>query len=144
MSYSVDVNILLYASNESDPLQPRASRFLADQVRTGEAFYLAWPTLMGFVRLATHPSIFDDPFSQDEAEDAVGRLLALPQVRPLSEADGFWEVYRQTSGESGPITGKLVPDSHVATILKQHGVRRFYTRDRDYRRFDFLDVIDPF
>jgi predicted nucleic acid-binding protein len=37
-----------------------------------------------------------------------------------------------------------VPDAHVAALLFQHGVRRFYTRDADFRRFAFLDVRDPF
>lgn len=42
------------------------------------------------------------------------------------------------------IRGKLVPDAHLATILRQNGVRTLYTSDRDFRRFDFLDVRDPF
>jgi len=38
----------------------------------------------------------------------------------------------------------LVPDAHLAALLKQHGVRVLYTRDADFRKFPFLDVRDPF
>ena len=98
---------------------------------------------MGFLRLATHPSVFASPLSQAEAQSNVSLLLAQRQVRTLTEAPGFWQAYGEATAEAGPVRAKLVPDAHVATILRQHGIRRFYTRDRDFRRFDFLDVIDP-
>ena len=33
---------------------------------------------------------------------------------------------------------------HLATLMRENGVRILYTRDRGFRRFDFLDVRDPF
>jgi predicted nucleic acid-binding protein len=36
-----------------------------------------------------------------------------------------------------------VPDLHLAAILRDNGIRRLYTCDRDFRRFEFLDVVDP-
>jgi hypothetical protein len=37
----------------------------------------------------------------------------------------------------------LVPDAHLAAILRQHGVRTPYTRDA-FRKFAFLELRDPF
>jgi predicted nucleic acid-binding protein len=42
------------------------------------------------------------------------------------------------------VRGNLVPDAHLAALLKQHGVRKLHTRDGDFRKFPFLDVRDPF
>jgi predicted nucleic acid-binding protein len=42
-----------------------------------------------------------------------------------------------------PARGNLVPDAHIAAILKLHGIRTLYSRDRDFARFAFLRVIDP-
>lgn len=42
------------------------------------------------------------------------------------------------------VRGNLVPDAHLAALLRQRGVPRLYTIDRDFRKFDFLEVIDPF
>ena len=40
--------------------------------------------------------------------------------------------------------GNDVPDAHLAALMRQHGVRVIYTRDRDFRRFDGIDARDPF
>ena len=72
----------------------------------------------------------------------VETLLNLPHCRCLSEEDGFWETWRTVTDET-QVRGNLVPDAHLAALLRFHGVRRLYTHDRDFRRFDFLDVKDP-
>lgn len=41
------------------------------------------------------------------------------------------------------VRGKLVPDAHLAAVLRQHGVVKLYTHDKDFWKFDFLQVIDP-
>ena len=97
---------------------------------------------MGYLRMATHPAIFTRPLTPSEAESNVGLLVSLHHVRVLSEEDGFWDVYHAVSRDL-PSRGNIVPDIHLAAILRQHGVRRLYTRDRDFRKFDFLDVRDP-
>jgi hypothetical protein len=61
----------------------------------------------------------------------------------LSEGEGFLEVYPVVTARF-PVRGNLVPDAHLAALLLQHGVRRLYTEDRDFRKFDFLEVVDPF
>jgi hypothetical protein len=44
------------------------------------------------------------------------------------------------SDASSPVHN-LVPDAHLAALLKQHDVRTLYTRD--FRKFSFLEVRDP-
>jgi predicted nucleic acid-binding protein len=41
------------------------------------------------------------------------------------------------------VRGNLVPDAHLAALLLQHGVKTLYTKDTDFRKFDFLNVRDP-
>jgi predicted nucleic acid-binding protein len=64
-------------------------------------------------------------------------------VRVVSEQDGFLDAYRRVARDMS-LRGNLVPDAHVAAILLQHGVRTLYTNDRDFRKFESLDVRDPF
>jgi predicted nucleic acid-binding protein len=59
MSFGIDVNILLYASDESSPLHAKAAQFLSQCAGGREVFRLAWVTVMSYVRMATHPAIFD-------------------------------------------------------------------------------------
>lgn len=143
MSYSLDVNVLLYASDTASAFHTRAARFLHSCMRRRDVLYLAWPTLVSYVRIATHPSIFDEPLAPAEATANVETLVNLPHSRCLAEEVGFWDTWRATAAET-PARGNLVPDAHLAALLRFHGVRRLYTHDRDYRRFDFLEVLDPF
>lgn len=143
MSFSCDVNVLLYASDAASPVHEPARRFLRQAVSGGDVFYLCWPTVMSYLRIATHPSIFAAPLSPSEAMANVDALAGLPHVRFLAEGEGFLEVYRDLTADA-PMRGNLVPDAHLAAILRQHGVRTLYTRDRGFRRFAFLDVRDPF
>ena len=98
---------------------------------------------MAYLRIATHPGIFESPLPPETAVTNLEALLRLPQVRTLAEEEGFWEVYRATT-RGLAIRGNLVTDAHLAALLRQHGVPRLYTNDADFRRFDFLDVRNPF
>jgi toxin-antitoxin system PIN domain toxin len=143
VSYSLDVNVLLYASDRSSDRHPRARRFVEACAAGPEILCLTWPTLMSYLRIATHSRIFSAPLSPDEALGNICALIGLPHVRAVSELDGFVDAYRHVAGET-PVRGNLVPDAHVAAILFQHGVRTFYSNDSDFRKFPSLDLRDPF
>ena len=143
MSFALDVNILVYASDAGSPFHAPATSLLDRCVQERELFYLGWPTVMGYLRIATHGAVFDRPLTPAQAMAYIEALLGLPHMRVLAEDDGFWDVYRSTTA-TFPTRGNLVPDAHLAALLRQHGVKTLYTHDRDFRRFDFLDVRDPF
>ena len=143
MSYSVDVNVLLYASDQADPRYDKAIQFLQSRASDPELFCISWPTLMAYIRISTHPSIFSQPLSPEEALGNVENLIGLPRVRVLSEDDGFLTIYRQVTGKF-PVRGNLVPDAHLAALLLQHGIRKIYTADPDFKKFEFLEVNNPF
>jgi len=143
VSFALDANILLYASDRSSPFHERASAFLREVLGRRELFYLGWPSVMAYLRIATHPRIFDAPLSPEEARRNIGALIRHPWCRLLSEGDGFWERY-EALGSAQAVRGNLVPDAHLAAILLAHGVRTIYTNDTDFRKFRELEVRDPF
>ncbi len=143
MSFALDVNILLFASDTASPLHERARSFLESCLHKNEVFYLGWPTVMGYLRMATHPSIFERPLTPREAMTNIETLLEHPHARFLAEEEGFWRVYRDVTAGI-PTRGNLVPDAHLAALLRAHGVRTLYTHDRDFLKFTFLEVRDPF
>lgn len=142
MSATIDVNVLVHASNTDDPLHDAATALVRRLAEGPELVYLFWPVLLGYLRIVTHPGILTNPLSPAIAMRNVDALLDRPHVRAPGEADGFWAVFRGTAGDRP--RGNDVPDAHVAALMRQHGVRLIYTRDRDFRRFDGLDARDPF
>jgi hypothetical protein len=143
LSFALDVNVLLYASDRESPLHQQATQFLGRSASEGEVFCLGWPTITSYLRIATHPAIFLRPLTHAEAVRNIQGLIDLPHVRVLAEDEGFWDIYREVSGRV-PVRGNLVPDAHLAALLRQHGVTTLYTRDRDFLKFAFLNVRDPF
>ena len=142
MSYALDVNMLLYASDTSSPRHAAAKGFLERCAQGPETCCVAWITLMSDLRIATHAAIFDRPRQPAQAQANVEKLISRTHVRTLSELEGFWDTYSQLTAQP-PVRGNLVPDAHLAAILHQHGVATLYSADTDFRRFDFLDVRDP-
>lgn len=142
MSVTVDANVLVYASNEGDPVHPRA-RQLVERLATGpEIVYLFWPTIMGYLRIVTHPSILPRPLAPMDAIANVNALTGAPHVRTPGEAEGFWDLYLATRTDTD--RGNQVADGHLAALMRQHGVSMIYSRDRDFRRFDGITARDPF
>lgn len=142
MSFGIDVNILLYASDEASPLHEKAVSFLQQCANGREVFCLAWLTAMSYLRMATHPSIFERPLTPAQALGNIEALLSLPHCRAIGEEADHLRVY-QDIAQAVPARGNLVPDAHLAAVLSQHGVVTLYTHDRDFRKFTFLDVRDP-
>jgi toxin-antitoxin system PIN domain toxin len=142
LSVTVDTNILLYAANADDEAHPVARDLLERLAGGPDLLYLFWPTIMGFLRIATHPAIFPDPYTPAQATAAISTLIERPNVRTSGEHDGFWKIYRSTADRQ--TRGNHVPDAHLAALMRQHGVGIIYTRDRDLRRYDGIDTRDPF
>lgn len=142
MSATVDTNILLYAANADDDSHPVARKLLERLAAGPDLLYLFWPTIMGFLRIVTHPAVFPHPHSPEQAIAAITGLVDRPNVRIPSEGDGFWGLYRSTADSQ--TRGNHVPDAHLAALMRQHGVTVIYTRDKDFRRYDGIDARDPF
>ena len=143
MSVTVDANVLLYASDESSPFHDRALARLHQLAQGPELVYLFWPVVMAYLRIATHPSIFDLPLPPSDAVANIESMLELPHVQTAGEQTRFWEVYRVVATDADA-RGNLVSDAHLVALMAENGVRVIWTHDRDYRRFPGIDVRDPF
>lgn len=143
MSATLDANVLLYAADSSSDVHEEAVAFLHKLAEGPDLLFLFWPVLMSFLRISTHPGVFHRPLTPSDARRNVESLLALPHVRTEAEAEGFWAVWTNAT-EGIVVRGNLVPDAHLVALMRQHGVRLAWSRDRDLRQFDGIDVRDPF
>jgi len=142
VSAAIDANLLVYASNDAEPAQHAARAFVRGLADGPDLLYLFWPTILGYLRIVTHPSILARPLTPAEAATNIEMLTSRAHVHTPGESIGFWNLYLKSGGSAA--RGNAVPDTHLATLMRQHGIRILYTRDRGFRRFDFLDVRDPF
>jgi toxin-antitoxin system PIN domain toxin len=144
MSYLVDTNILVYASDENSPYHLQAKNFLQQCRDSQEMWCVTWVNIFEYLRVVTHPNVFRQPMNTDDAKENISRLLSLPQIEILSEERTFFEVYCELTEKVGSITGNLVHDAHIAALMLQHGITKIYTLDNQFRIFPFLEVLNPF
>jgi toxin-antitoxin system PIN domain toxin len=143
VSVTVDVNVLVYASDESSAFHAKARNVVEELARGPDLLYLFWPVLLGYVRIATHPAIFPRPLSVDAATGNVEQLLARPHTRTPGEGETFWEVYRAATSRM-VVRGNLVPDAHLVSLMRENGVSTLWSHDVDFRKFDDIRIRDPF
>lgn len=142
MSVTVDANVLVYASNEAEPVHAHARQLVESLAAGPEIVCLFWPTIMGYLRIVTHPSVLPRPLAPKDAIANINALIGIPHVRTPGEVEGFWDLYLATRTDTD--RGNHIPDGHLVALMRQHGVGTIYTRDRDFRRFDGITAEDPF
>ena len=143
MTTTVDTNVLVNASDSGASEHERARALLEHLAAGPDLVVLLWPTLMGYLRVVTHPSICGAPLPFDTSRSNVDALLGLPHVRVAGETAEHWSAFGRIAAET-PVRGNLVPDAHLVALMRTHGVNRIWSRDRDLRRFDAISVTDPF
>jgi toxin-antitoxin system PIN domain toxin len=143
VSYALDANILLYATDDTSSYHRRGLEVVTRAAQGPEIVYLFWPSIMAYLRIATHPAVFRRPLPLDVALANVTALLRLPHIQAPGEQDRFWRRFGEVAADAVP-TGNLVPDAHLVSLMLDNGVRTIWTHDRDYRRFRGIEVVDPF
>jgi toxin-antitoxin system PIN domain toxin len=139
----VDTNVLVYAANADSQFHEPCRDWLARQRSRPDAWYTTWPIVYEFLRVTTHPRVMRRPWSVAVAWRFVSALLASPGLGVLVQTQRHAEVAEDVISELPHISGNLLHDTHTAILMREHGVRRICTRDADFSRFPFLEVIDP-
>ena len=139
---ALDTNLLVYARREELPQHP-AARTLLEGLATGdEPWALPWPCVYEFLRVITHPRVFDPPTDLDYALEDLESLLASPSLVMLGEGPAHAGHMRRMV-DGGRTTGNLVHDAHIAALAVEHGTREIWTLDRDFARFPGLRTRNP-
>ena len=137
----LDVNLLLYAVDESAPHHPRARAWLEEVLSSPETVALPWVVLLAFLRLTTRASVFARPLSPDEALDIVDGWLALPNVTVVHPGPRHAALLRELLAPLGT-AANLTTDAHLAALAREHGAT-LCSRDADFGRFAGVRWFDP-
>lgn len=139
----VDTNVLVYAADEDSPFYAACRQWLEAQRGRADAWYTSWAILYEFLRVTTHPRVMRRPWTARHAWQFVKALLASPGLGILVPTQRHAEVAEQVIAELPHLAGNLLHDAHTAILMREHGIRRICTRDTDFHRFPFLEIIDP-
>ncbi len=127
-----DVNVLLHAVNADAAQHDSAYAALHGAFEQGPVA-LAWPALLGFLRLATRPGILTRPMALTDALAVLQGWLDHPSssiVQPTARHAAVLGRLLTGVGQGGG----LVPDAHLAALAIEHQAT-LISFDRDFARF---------
>jgi toxin-antitoxin system PIN domain toxin len=137
----VDVNILVYASNDDSEQHAAAVRWLDQQLAGSARVGLPWLSLLGFLRIVTNPRVMPRPLPMRAAWQQVSIWLAADPAWIPQPTERHADVLAQLLALPG-IQGNLVTDAHLAALAIEHGLTLCST-DADFARFPRLNWLDP-
>lgn len=137
----VDANVLIYAVNTDDERHDACRGWLDQQLSSGSGVAFTWASLLAFLRLTTHPSIFPTPLRAEAALGIVRSWLDSPNALLVQETARHLEVLEGLLLATG-MGGNLTSDAHLAAIAIEHrAIVRTY--DSDFGRFPGVQWAPP-
>jgi toxin-antitoxin system PIN domain toxin len=137
----VDVNVLVYAHRPESPDHAKHLAWL-DRARTAnEPLGLIDIVASGFLRVVTHPRVFQEPTPLDVAFDFLDAVRASPATLTVGAGDRHWEIFVELCRETGA-TGNRVPDAFLAAIAIEQNAT-WISADRGFSRLPGLRWEHP-
>ena len=136
-----DVNVLVYAHREDTPRHTEYLAWVERMLSTPLAFGVSDLVLSGFVRVVTHPRVFDPPSPLESALSFAEQIRQQPNCVVLAPGPRHWDLFCGLC-RTGGAKGNLVPDAYLAALAIESG-SDLVTTDRDFARFPDLRCIHP-
>lgn len=137
----VDVNVLIYAHRSDSPDHGAYRQWFENVADAEEPFGVTDLILSNFLRVVTHPRVFDPPTPLGDALDQVAAIRGLANCLSVLPGSRHWAVFLRLCRDSGA-RGNLVPDAYIAALAIESGCE-LVTSDRDFARFPGLRWRHP-
>ena len=140
---AIDSNILVYARREEAPHHAQALALVTNLAEGSSPWAIPWPCVYEFLRIVTHPRVFDPPTPAQAAVEDIVSLLESPSLIMLGEGPAHIG-HLARAIRDGQAAGNLIHDAHIAALCAENGVMELLTADRDLARFPQVRARNPF
>lgn len=131
-----DTNLLVYAADKDSPHHVVSHRWLEDSLSNAPGLGLAWLSVIGFIRLTTHPKLSVQPRTVAEALSYVDDWLIHANCHILHPTIRHADILARLLLGVGT-AGNLTNDAHLAALAIEHNAE-IGTFDGDFKRFSGL------
>ena len=129
----VDANVLLYAVNEASEFHTESLEWI-DRALSGEdTVGLPWLVMVSFVRLSTHPAVFTNPLTSEQAISRLSDWTASAYARTINPGPKHLQILSELLDRTGT-GGNLTNDAHIAALALEHHAD-VVSFDNDFTRF---------
>jgi toxin-antitoxin system PIN domain toxin len=136
-----DVNLLVYAVDESSVFHSDAKTWWDGVLSSSRIVGLSYPSMLGFIQLVTNRRVFTTPLSVNEALEYVESWLAQPNTTIVVPTPRHWPLLAALLESTG-VGANLTTDAHIAALAIEQGYT-LYSNDTDFARFDNLRRENP-
>src|SRR5437867_2491257 len=105
----IDVNVLVYAHRRDAPQHADYLEWLEQVVNGTENFGIPDIVLSGFLRVVTHPSVFNPPSKMKDALAFANQLRDRPNCVVIRPGQQHWIIFTRLCEGAG-IYGNLITD----------------------------------
>jgi len=137
----IDVNVLVYAHRADSPHHSALKPWMENIINGDQAYGISDVVMSGFLRIVTHPAIFNPPSTMKNALEYCNEVRDRPHCVRINPSERHWQIFIDLCRETG-VKGNLVPDAYLAALAIESG-SEWITTDRDYSRFPKLRWRNP-
>ncbi|MGQ0657996.1 MAG: TA system VapC family ribonuclease toxin [Chromatiales bacterium] len=126
------MNVLVAVSRSDHPHHRQALAWMNEALAAciaGATLHVLPMIAASFLRLVTHPKVFNHPTPIKDAVRFLDALLAAPGVE-MPELGREWTAFRQLCQHRG-LSGNAIPDAWIAAAVRANG-ENLVTFDRDF------------
>ena len=135
------MNVLVHAFRPDAERHAEYRNWLEQQVSGPEAFGVSELVLSGFIRVVTHPSVFEPPSDLADCLLAAGQIRDHPNCVVLRPGFRHWGIFSDLCQSTGAV-GNAVADAYHAALAIEHGCE-FMTTDKSFGKFPGLRWRHP-
>lgn len=139
--FLMDVNVLVYAYREDVANHSECHQWLESVVNAHAVFGYSELVLSGFLRVVTHPKIFETPSSISNAFLFVNQFKNAPNAVCIAPGAMHWQIFdnciRQIDAK-----GNDIPDAYHAALALEWNCE-WVTMDKGFKLFKGLKCKNP-
>lgn len=129
----LDVNVVLAAHRADHPHHVSVRPWFDGLLDSDQPFTVPDVVWASFLRLATHPRIFEVPTPRGDAFAFIDATTAQPHYLLVGPGPRHLALLRDLCAEADA-SADLIPDAVIAAVATEHGCT-IATLDRDFARF---------
>jgi toxin-antitoxin system PIN domain toxin len=137
-----DINVLVYAHRADAPVHSAYLEWLEQLINSDQAYGYSDLVLSGFLRVVTHPRVFNPPSNFPSALAFTETIRGQPNAVPIAPGPRHWEIFKGLC-DAANVKGNLIPDAYLAALAIESG-SEWITTDGDFGRFPGLNWRRPF
>ncbi len=139
--FLMDVNVLVYAYREDIAHHAVCHQWLGAVVNSQQAFGYSELVLNGFLRVVTHPKVFEMPASLSSAMVFVEQLRTAPNAVCIAPGIMHWSIFTDCLQQI-EAKGNDIPDAYHAALALEWNCE-WVTMDKGFKRFKGLKSKNP-